>query len=153
MSPSPERETFHFDLGEGELGVVVSAWMADSGSRDSLGGVEGVGEVSVIGASCVVGFRFQIAMLAMSLRGYSKVVWWIDGGELVECSIETGSSWGVPVDSEFPFSVDYHTGSNDDETQASWSEVVVRRKIRKGHSMFIQTYIRNPSFEAPSLST
>jgi hypothetical protein len=62
-SPSPERETFHFDFDEGGWGV-VSAWMADSGSRDSfLGGMEGVGEVSVIDGSCVVGFRFHGAML------------------------------------------------------------------------------------------
>ena len=38
--------------------------MADSGSRDSLlGGVEGVGEVSMVDGSCAVDFRFQIGML------------------------------------------------------------------------------------------
>ena len=66
-SPSPERETFHSDLEEGSWGV-VSAWMADSGSRDSLGGGEGVGEVSVIDGSCVVGFRFHGAMLSDVFR-------------------------------------------------------------------------------------
>ena len=42
--------------------------MAVSGSRDSLGGVEGVGEVSVIDGSCVEDFLFQIAIVSDAFR-------------------------------------------------------------------------------------
>lgn len=37
--------------------------MADSGSRDSLGGVDGVGEATVIVGFAVADLRFQMAML------------------------------------------------------------------------------------------
>lgn len=67
-SPSPEGDTFHFCW---EVGGAVSAWRADSGSRDSLGGVEGAGEVAMLGDG--LGLRFQMAILMVGLGGLGRV--------------------------------------------------------------------------------